>query len=326
MLDFSSFERNNVLHRRGWYAVWCYLPNTRQRTVYHSQGSHSVRDWTRGLARSPAEPGQEWAVLNGGYFGYDARLLRRSKRLRQPLIGSVGNGSAGAWSHGSPPGNTRRQFQRWAFGMQGEGAQRSTFQIGRMQPRRGRPGFWVPPAIENAFPYGFSGLLCLLKNGEPKVWQNGAHGAIRLEPAGQWGGSGEFVHGYYRRAAVGWTDDGRHLFLVVEHFPSDIIATRDLFGVYEGKKFKQAGALLDTFKAEFARLKPEERPCSPAELPRRIDNAMLLDGGHSASVMYRSYLGKGRPTAWEERGSWLTGPAWTLEAPVVPTMIEVTER
>jgi hypothetical protein len=69
-----------------------------------------------------------------------------------------------------------------------------------------------------------------------------------------------------------------------------------------------------------------ERPFGEGELPRRIENAVLLDGGHSATLMYRQAPRTSSAKRWQEGGSWLSGAPWQRFAPPVPSMIEVTSE
>jgi len=152
--------------------------------------------------------------------------------------------------------------------------------------------------------------------------------AVQVEPAGQWDSGTEFRDGYYRRAAIAWTRDGRHMFLVVHHHPRSVLETRDLFALYRGKKYVGPGPILSKLHDAYKALPQHERPCPESDLPQQIENAMLLDGGHSATLMYRCYVGvnsNNRPL-WEDRGSWVTGKMWRPDQPPVPTMIEIVER
>jgi hypothetical protein len=310
MLLLSSLGRNNDLSRRGWYAVWCYTPLVRKRTVHHWRATVATAAWARRL-RPTSE--REVAVINGGYF----EMFEPFKPTRKALIGSVGNGTAGRWSHGSPPSRRGRQFQRWAFGMSAGFEGRASFGLGVME--RGPDGrFHVPRAIEQQFPFGLSGLMCLLRGGQAMVWDE--RGQVRAIPAGQWGGSAEWSLGYYRRAAVAWTQDGRHLFLVVHQHPRSVLETRDLFARYAGRKYLGPGPIVDALRAAWRRLPASERPFAEAGLPRRVENAVLLDGGHSATLMLRRATGR---RTWHEGGSWLSGAPWRPVSPPVPSMIEV---
>ncbi len=88
MLAFSSLGDNNELRKRGWYAIWCYAPRVRKRTVYHWQQSVSVADRIEHLSNQHLsrkkntssnafeQAGLEWAALNGGYFDSTSRCAR----------------------------------------------------------------------------------------------------------------------------------------------------------------------------------------------------------------------------------------------------------
>jgi hypothetical protein len=328
MIAFSSFPINNELRRAGWSAVWCYLPRTRKRIVYHWRGSTSVAARIEELSQNK---NGEWAAINGGYFDYNPRFDPRAAPLRQALIGSVGTGRAGHWIHGSPPTRNGQPFARWAFGFQENFGGASDFQIAPMQKlarakASGRDDwlynqFWAPPSLQREYSYGLSGLLCLLRDGRAMVWQG--KNEIRAAPRGQWNSSSEFGQGYYRRAALGWSSDGKHLFLLVQQHPRSVLETRDLFARYRGKSYVGPGVLLRQLRAAWKKLPPAERPCRESELPTRIENAMLLDGGHSASMMY---LRRASGQREERRGSWLNGKFWQPEAPLVPTTIEIIAR
>jgi hypothetical protein len=47
MLLLSNLGRDNDLTRRGWYAVWCYAPLVRKRTVHHWRETVPVATWAR---------------------------------------------------------------------------------------------------------------------------------------------------------------------------------------------------------------------------------------------------------------------------------------
>jgi hypothetical protein len=143
---------------------------------------------------------------------------------------------------------------------------------------------------------------------------------------GQWGGSAEWSRGYYRRAALAWTSDGRHLFLVVHQHPKSVLETRDLFALYKNRQYIGPGPILSALHSAWRRLPLSERPFGEGELPRRIENAVLLDGGHSATLMYRQAPRTSGANRWQEGGSWLSGAPWQRVAPPVPSMIEVTSE
>lgn len=323
MIAFGSFDRSNELRRRGYYAVWCYLPRVRKKTVHHWKQSTSIFERAQVVSRDTGI-GQETAIFNGGYFDFRAHF-----QPRQALIGEAGNGQTGRWSRGSPPArrveNQTKYFQRWAFGFNEDFSGADDFSIGLMQPRPAFKGFIVPRAIESRHAFGFSGLLCLIRNGQPEVRRE--NNVLHLNPSGQWGEAGrssdtEFRDGYYRRAAIGWTKDGRHLFLVVHHHPDSVLATRDLFARYRASKYSGPGELLRDLKIEWQKLPPHQRPCAEKDLPARIENAMLLDGGRSATLIYTR---RETTSKYFTYGSWLTGAQSHAYAPRVPTTIEAIE-
>jgi hypothetical protein len=325
MLAFGRFAQPNELRKRGYYAIWCYLPRVNKKTVHHWRQSTSIADRVARLSRGGSN-GQAWAVINGAYFDYNA-----SHQVRQALIGSVGNGRIGRWSHGAPPARGAKRFQRWAFGFSERFSGQNDFSIALMQregkeQKRRVKGFVTPTSLEARYPYGFSGLLCLIRNGQAQVWRDGL-GNIQLSPPHQWNGSTEFRDGYYRRAAIGWTQDGRHLFMVVHHHPRSVLETRDLFAQYRGSKYLGRGELVSRLRKEWEKLPSHQRPCLKSDLPSRIENALLLDGGHSATLMLRRQTGTrsdGTPRFTDE-GSWVTGRMQRPDQPPVPSTFEVVE-
>lgn len=313
MLLLSSLGRDNDLKRHGWYAVWCYAPQVRKRTVHHWRGTVPVAAHAR---RQSFGTRREVVVINGGYF----EMFQPLKPTRKALIGSAGNGTAGRWSHGSPPSRRGHQFQRWAFGMSAAFEGRSSFAL-EMMESRADGSYVVPRAVEKSFPYGLSGLMCLLRDGKAMVWEEKSE--VRALPLGQWGGSAEWSRGYYRRAALAWTTDGKHLFLVVHQHPRSVLETRDLFARYNGRRYDRPGPILSALRVAWERLPASERPFTQSELPQRIENAVLLDGGHSATLMYRRAKDYSGTRQWQESGSWLSGAPWRPLAPPVPSMIEL---
>ncbi len=302
MLSFSSASRPNVLYRRDWYAVWIYTPLAQPRVLYSPQAKAISTQARLSTAR-------ETAIINGGYY-----VTRRDSV--GPLIGDVATGNA--WQHGVTPGAGVQPLRRWTIGWQLRPGQTPLFDLELTAPHR-RWNFAPAPDFQKQNSFGLSALLCLIDGGAAQVWRDKKK-QLHVEPPGQWPGLSRSFGPYFRHAALGWSADGKHLFFLVQHNPRSLEEVRNLFGRYEGKNYVGEGTLLPALRKEFAKLPITERPCDAAELPRRIENAVLLDGGHCAGVIYRRRAGK----RVEESGSWLTGRANALQAPPVPTMIEAS--
>lgn len=301
MLALGSAPRPNVLHRRDWYAVWIYTPLAQPRVVWHQSADQSV------LHQARQSTARETAVINGGYF------VPRPGRSR-PFIGDVSTGKQ-QWQRGA--GQTSQR--RWVVGWQLQNGQAPRFGLELME-EDALYGFAPSPSFQRRFSHGMSGLLCLMRDGEAQVWRDETK-RLHIAPPGQWKGLENSFGPYFRHAAMGWSKDGKHLFFVVQHNPRGVDEVRDLFGHYENQTYKSEGALLPALRHAFGQLPQNQRPCAPDELPKRIENAVLLDGGHCSSLIYRRRDGK----RVIDSGSWLHGVPGALKASRVPTMIEVTK-
>lgn len=305
MLPLSSASRSNILHRRDWYAIWIYTPLAQPRVIWRQGENQSV------LHQARQSTAREIAVINGGYF------MAKAGRPHA-IIGDVGNGKK--WHHGVTAGAVETPWRRWNVGWQLRHGKAPVFGLELMQ-KHPRYGFAPSSDFQQRFSHGLSGLVCLLREGKAQVWRD-ENKQLHVEPPGQWKGLKKSFGPYFRHAALGWSKDGRHLFFVVQHNPRDLDEMRDLFGRYEMKNYKGEGVLLPALRQAFAMLPAQERPCAPDELPSRIENAVLLDGGHCSSLIYRRRNGN----LVTESGSWLTGAPGGRHAPVVPTMIEVVNQ
>lgn len=305
MLSFSSAPRPNILHRRDWYAVWIYTPLAQPRVLWHQKEDQSVLKWAR------QKQAREVAIINGGYFvpgpGSSHKIISEVSSDKQ------------RWHHGVTAGIGTTPWQRWVVGWRLAKNRAPVFGLELMKKHLAY-GFAPSNSFQRQYDYGFSGLLCLLRDGTPQVWRD-EKARLHIVPPAQWKDKADFYGPYFRHAAIGWSADGKHLFLVVQHNPRGMEEMRDLFGRYTKKRYVGEGVLSIALRKAFRKLPTAERPCTMQELPRRIDNAVLLDGGHCASVIHRRQIG----SRYEESGSWLTGTPGSIEAPRVPTMIEVTK-
>ena len=306
MLALSSTSRPNVLHRRDWYATWIYTPLAQPRVVWHQQEDQSVINQAR---QSPA---REIAIINGGYFV-------PGPKNSHAFIGDLATGTH-KWQHGISAGAAETLLRRWTLGWQGQNGNVPRFGL-EIMADDSRYGFAPSPDFQKRFTQGLSGLLCLLREGEAQVWRD-ENRQLRINPPGQWKRVEKSLGPYFRHAAIGWSADGKHLFFVVRHNPRGIEEVRDLFGRYSGQEYLGEGALLPALRRSLAQLPPSQRPCTMQELPRRIENAVLLDGGHCSSLIYRRREGN----TFVENGSWLSGRPGGRKPPRVPVTIEVVFR
>jgi hypothetical protein len=302
MLPLSSASRPNVLHGRDWYAIWIYTPLAKPRVIWHQKENQSV------LNQARQSPAGEIAVINGGYFV-------PGPGQSHAFIGDIATGQE--WRHGISAGAGERPLRRWAIGWKEERG-KTQFDLELMESHA-LHGYVPSSQFHKRFPYGMSGLLCLLREGEAQVWRD-EEKQLHINPPGQWKRLQSSFGPYFRHAAMGWSADGRHLFFVVQHNPRGIEEVRDLFGRYDNRTYAGEGALLPALRRALAQLPLAQRPCAMEELPRRIENAVLLDGGHCASLIYRRRVGK----RIQENGSWLSGAPGSRQEPRVPVMIEAT--
>jgi hypothetical protein len=115
----------------------------------------------------------------------------------------------------------------------------------------------------------------------------------------------------------------------VHQHPRSVLETRDLFARYQGRRYVGLGPILNALRTAWQRLPVSERPFEESKLSQRINNAVLLDSGHSATLIYRR--AKGDPSnasarQWHESGSWVSGAPWRPIAPPVPSMIELASE
>lgn len=303
MLPLSSTSRPNVLHRRDWYAIWIYTPLAQPRVVWHQKEDQSVLNQARQSAA------REIAVINGGYF---VPGLGSSHQF----IGDLANGTH-KWRHGISAGAAETPLRRWTVGWHRQSGGAPQFGL-EIMADDSRYGFAPSPDFQKRFSHGLSGLLCLLRDGKAQVWRD-ENKQLHINPPGQWKRVEKSLGPYFRHAAMGWSADGKHLFFVVQHNPRGIEDVRDLFGRYNGQEYGGEGALLPALRRAVAQLPPSQRPCALQELPRRIENAVLMDGGHCASLIHRRRVGN----KIVETGSWLSGRPGGRKASRVPATIEV---
>lgn len=219
-----------------WHGAWCRNLNiVNKETVYFPAGTtviYFVRNNTlngSGIIR---------AGVNGGFFDLDTFAL----------VGHVGTG--GNWT-----GNDIRRH-RWGFGMHLQG---SNFSIDRMTPT-GTGLYTIPPTVRN-YPYGLTGIGCLIRNGTPEPLNNQDNW-----PAGEIRNA---------RTLIAW--DRRNFFLIVCE-RSDTDRNPDN-GFEIGWTWEHTVNFLTQ------------------ELPRYMQNtwrvrvqiqgAMMLDGGGSTQFLYR---------------------------------------
>ncbi len=354
----------NITVGKGWYALWINATRVRKQVVNTNPAisvSDRVDDLTVQASRQRPPTQFEWAAINGGYYGIRDKNVSQPK----PIIASAGTGSRGRWLHGSPPKTAGGQpLQRWSFGFNSGFSGRTGYGIGLMQPTgTSRPlprgyrtnDLAVPRALETRFDFGLSGLLCLVNGGQPMVRQSRPtdpasavkNGIYITPPNGGWDRSGlGFYDSYTYHAALAWTQDARHLFLVVHRLPGSAMDTRNLFANY--RQVRSSGSYRDEWagpgpvvqRINAILSNPTDRSTPRfRNFPVRIDGAMMLDGGHSATLKYQRILRyRGNTPLYETEGIWRNSTSRnpgrgvpsssngkpTVEfQPTLPTMVQV---
>jgi len=249
-----------------WYGAWCRNLNfVNKETLYFPAGTN-IPDLVRNT--TPQGIGIVRAGINGGLF--DLNTLA--------LVGHVGTG--GNW--------TGNDIQRhlWGFGMNLQGA---NFLIERMLQVTGTNSYTIPPGVRN-FPYGLTGIGCLIRNGlpEPLVNQDNWPAATVRNS----------------RTLVAW--DSRNFFLIV-------CERRDLN--LEEPGFEMGWTWQDT--VNFLISTSNGLPVYMSNnwhINVSIQGAMMLDGVGSTQFLYRCAPGIGNP--WES-------VAYSAETPprTVPTIV-----
>ncbi len=139
--------------------------------------------WSKLLAKArdgKLRKGTIIAAVNGTFFNHQS--------YPYPLIGRVG---AGAWPWFGNPA----QYHRWAFGV----SSTLTFVAERMVPAG---TYYDVSSNLSAFPFGFSGIGCLVHNGTPVSSPNEA-----LEGFGE-------MDGRYARTLCAWTRNQHDFFMI----------------------------------------------------------------------------------------------------------------
>lgn len=221
-----------------WHGAWCRdLKIVNKETVYFPAGT-TVIDFVQ--HNTPDRSGIIRAGVNGGLF--DTKTLA--------LVGHVGTG--GNWS-----GYDIRRH-RWGFGMHLQG---SNFLIDRMTPT-GTGLYTIPPAVRN-YPYGLTGIGCLIRHGVPEPLNN----------QDNWPNGGNRD----ARALIAW--DKRNFFLIVCR-----------------RGFEKGWTWEHT--VEFLTQELPRYMQNTWKVRVQIQGAMMLDGGGSTQFLYRCapIIGRG----WEE--------------------------
>ncbi|MFA0743060.1 MAG: hypothetical protein DFNUSKGM_003193 [Candidatus Fervidibacter sacchari] len=236
-----------------WHGAWCNnLAIINKETFYIANGIRVVpHDTDPGFVRgaTPDRSGFIRAGVNGGLFDL----------YTHALVGHVGIGSS--WT-----GNDIRRH-RWGYGMRLQGAD---FLIERMVPT-GTGYYTIPPGVRN-YPYGLTGIGCLIRAGTPEV----------LDNQDNWPG------GTLRdaRTLIAW--DQRNFFLIVcEREDTD----GNLQNGYErGWTWQHTINFLTQELPTYMR--------NNWRINVRIQGAMMLDGGGSTQFLYRCAPRVGN--GWEE--------------------------
>jgi len=164
-----------------WYGAWCRMPSQVHKLTHRfnpAQSRGAVNFVTNNTGK-----GQIRAAVNGGFF----TPVTQDPQDRVYMLGEVGTGKAGNWEEEE---DAPYPLKRWCFGMHETG---KNFGIAPMEPRPDGVHYRVARSIENAYPFGLSGI-----------------GNLSV-PDTTWPVYNERVH----RAAVAWDQQRGYFFLII---------------------------------------------------------------------------------------------------------------